>query len=104
MSTVTLYSDAVKLVRCVRHHFEGTSVEVRTASGPVPERADFVVTLGSLQRPVEHLAARLAAQPAVLPEALLYLTSAVFDRGDLVLVGSDKREVLDHELPAPELL
>jgi hypothetical protein len=103
MSTVTLVSDSIKLIRCVRHHFEDTTVEVHTTSGPVPERADFVVTLGSLQRPVEHLAARLGATPAVLPEALFYIGSQVYLLGDLVLVGSDKKEALDHE-PAPEML
>lgn len=87
---ITLYSNNAKLYRLIRNHWTGTSFEVTQRQG-TPDTADFVVTTGALQRPVEIFAANLGATPAVLPEALLYLSSQAINRGGLVLVGSDRK-------------
>jgi len=79
----------------VTKHFAETSFTVTTRSG-TPDHADFVVTTGSLQRPVEVFAAQLGATPAVIPEALLYLTGQAHNRGGLVLVGSDRKAQSDE--------
>ncbi|MGW9567150.1 hypothetical protein [Prescottella equi] len=90
---VVLFSESVKLVREIRHHFAGTSFAVEvTASRDLPERADYVVTRGSpTRRPVEILAAHHHAIPAAIPESLLYLTAQAHARGGLVLIGSDRK-------------
>ena len=90
---IVLYSDSVKLVRAIRHHFAGTSfdVEVNT-SRELPSRADYVVTRGNpTRRPVEILAAQHHAIPAVIPESLLYLTAQAHALGGLTLIGSDRK-------------
>lgn len=95
---IVLYSESVKLVRAILQHFAETSfpVEINT-SRDLPARADFVVTRGNVQRPVEILAAQHHAMPAVIPESLLYLTSQAFTRGGLVLIGSDRKNSSNDE-------
>lgn len=93
---ITLYSENTRTIRMLRKHFEDTSFAVTQRSGPPPDHADFVVTTGSLQRPVEVFAAQLGATVAVIPEALLYLTGQAHNRGGLTLVGSD-RKAQNHE-------
>lgn len=87
---ITLYSGNVKTIRLIEKHFTDTSFTVTTRNG-LPATADFVVTTGGLQRPIEVFAAQLGATPAVLPESLLYLTGQAHHRGGLTLVGSDRK-------------
>lgn len=92
---ITVYSDSTKLLRTIRHHWQDTSFEVVQRKGR-PSSADFVVTLGSIQRPVELMALQLGATAAVLPEALMYLASQAIHRGGLVLVGTDRKAARDE--------
>ncbi|EHK80867.1 hypothetical protein [Rhodococcus pyridinivorans] len=87
---ITLYSGNTRTIRMITRHFADTSFTVTTRNG-TPDHADFVVTTGGLQRPVEVFAAQLGATTAVIPEALLYLTGQAHNRGGLVLVGSDRK-------------
>ncbi len=88
---ITVYSSNEKILRAIRNHWADTSFEVITREGR-PPTADFVVTLGSIQRPIEVMALALGATPACLPEALYYLAGKAHIRGGLVLVGSDRKD------------
>lgn len=87
---ITLYTNNAKIRRMIEQHFRETSFEITTRNG-TPTSADFVVTSGKLQRPVEVFAANLGAVAAVIPEALMYLTGQAHHRRGLVLVGSDRK-------------
>lgn len=88
---ITLYSSNDKIARTIRNHWENTSFEVIAREGR-PTSADFVVTLGAINRPIGVLALTLGAAPACLPEALYYLAAQAHLRGGLTLVGSDRKE------------
>lgn len=57
---------------------------------PIPATADIVATKSGLNTKTEWLAARLKAQPVVLPEGESYLRARLDRQSVLVIVGSDQ--------------
>lgn len=92
-TTITLHSTSIKLVRLlvnhyrVRHHIAHVVLD----TGPLPDRADAVVTLGSAIRPHQLAATRFGCGVLSLPEGLDWLDrTALFDRRAITLVGTDR--------------
>jgi hypothetical protein len=76
-----------------------TFIDVKQVSHKgIPSRATYVVTTGHLGTPVERFAARLGAQPVVLPEAHKFLDEkvslAINAGSELVIVGYDLEPAL----------